>query len=162
LVELPYADNFAATFILFDAPSTTWGTKLNRNSIEDWLDQLARQKVTLRMPRFELKPGAAIDLKAALSALGMSEAFSRRANFSKMTEGKTDDLYLDAVFHKAYVAMDEKGTEAAAATAAMVATKGFDPSEPKKVTLDKPFLFLIRDQKTDAIMFVGKVENPKG
>jgi serpin B len=93
-----------------------------------------------------------------LSQLGMPLAFSSSdADFSGMT-GKPE-LFISDVIHKAFIAVDEAGTEAAAATAViMKATSA--PQAPVQVTVDKPFIFLIRDNKTDAILFIGRVLNP--
>jgi serpin B len=79
------------------------------------------------------------------------------ADLSGMSGGK--DLYISDVVHKAFVSVDEKGTEAAAATGVVVGTTSM-PIEVFDVTLDHPFIFLIRDIQTGAILFVGKVMNP--
>ncbi len=87
----------------------------------------------------------------------MPEAFSNRADFSGMTGDR--DLFISEVVHKAFVSVDEAGTEAAAATA-VVMEKMALPEEPVEVTVDRPFIFLIRDIQTGAILFVGRVVDP--
>jgi serpin B len=87
----------------------------------------------------------------------MPDAFSDAADFSGMTGNR--DLFIAEVVHKAFVSVDEAGTEAAAATAVVVAEMAM-PEEPVEVTVDRPFVFLIRDVETGAILFVGRVVDP--
>ena len=89
--------------------------------------------------------------------MGMPIAFSYEADFSGMTGNY--DLTIGDVLHKAFVSVDESGTEAAAATAVVMRLTAA-PAEPVTVTVDSPFIFLIRDIETDAILFVGRVMNP--
>jgi serpin B len=91
--------------------------------------------------------------------MGMPLAFSEGADFSGMTGSR--DLFISDVIHKAFVAVDEAGTEAAAATAVMMKLAAV-PEEPVEVTVDRPFLFLIRDIETGAILFLGRVVDPSG
>ena len=99
------------------------------------------------------------DLKGTLSTLGMPDAFDDKADFSMM-DGKKDLLITD-VLHKAYVNVDENGTEAAAATGISVGTMAM-PVQSQKVTIDHPFLFLLYDPQTNTILFLGRVMNPVG
>jgi len=85
----------------------------------------------------------------------MTDAFSERADFSGMTGRR--DLAISEVYHKAFVAPDEAGTEAAAATAVVM---GLPPEPRVEVRVDRPFLFLIRDRETGTILFLGRVLNP--
>ena len=107
------------------------------------------------MPKFEFE--SEFKLKEALVAMGMPIAFSEAADFSGMTGGR--DLYISAVVHKAFVSVDEAGTEAAAATAVIMRLTAM-PVEPVKVTVNRPFIFMIRDIQTDAILFIGRVIDP--
>ena len=125
------------------------------------LDLVQKQRevrdVTLNMPRFKYESEFA--LKETLEQMGMPDGFENSADFS----GITDEIFLKIsdVFHKAFVSVDEKGTEAAAATAVMGMLLGArDPLEPITVTLDRPFIFLIRDEPTGAILFLGRVMDP--
>jgi serpin B len=106
----------------------------------------------LIMPRFKFDTGVA--LKDALSALGMPEAFSEGADFSGINGRR--DLHVQAVIHKATIAVDEKGTTAAAATGVSVGTT----SVPPTLVVDRPFLFFIRHNPTGAILFQGRVVDP--
>jgi serpin B len=119
------------------------------------IDALERRQVRLAMPRFEFE--SEFNLNQALSALGMPAAFTGAADFSGMTDEEA--LFISDVIHKAFVSVDEAGTEAAAATAVIVKATSA-PAEPVVVTVDRPFLFLIRDIETGAILFIGRVMDP--
>lgn len=124
-------------------------------SLEAIVEGLEFEQVALSLPRFDFDSG--FSLREALSALGMPLAFSPGADFSGMTG--SPELFISEVVHKAFVAVDEAGTEAAAATAVMMAL-GAAPEQPVEMTVDRPFLFLIRDEATGAILFVGRVVDP--
>jgi serpin B len=101
------------------------------------------------------------ELSKGLKALGMTDAFeSDRADFSEMDGAR--DLYVSLILHKAFVSVDEDGTEAAAATIAVMEAMAMpgNPVEPMQFKADRPFLFLIRDNPTGTILFVGRVMNP--
>ena len=119
------------------------------------IDKLQSKQVALTMPKFEFD--SSFSLKKTLTDMGMGVAFTEQADFSGMT-GKRELLISD-VIHKAFVSVDENGTEAAAATAVIVGVTSV-PAEPIQVTIDRPFVFLIRDIPTGAILFVGRVVNP--
>jgi serpin B len=89
--------------------------------------------------------------------MGMSEPFQDSADFSGMSS--QSDLHISDVVHKAFVSVDEAGTEAAAASGVIVGTTSM-PLETVTVTLDRPFVFLIRDIQTGTILFIGRVMNP--
>jgi serpin B len=108
------------------------------------------------MPKFEFE--SSFSLVSPLSALGMADAFSSKADFSGMTGNR--DLSIDDVIHKSFVSVDEEGTEAAAATAVIMKLTAALPEEPVKMVIDRPFVFLIRDVQTGAILFVGRVADP--
>jgi len=103
------------------------------------------------MPRFELT--SEFSLGETLAQLGMPDAFTGAADFSGM-DG-TRDLFIGHVAHKAYVSVSEEGTEAAAATGVSMTL-----SMPSMMTIDHPFIFLIRDSKTETIRFIGRVVEP--
>lgn len=108
------------------------------------------------MPKFEVESD--FSLAHVLTAMGMPVAFSTDADFSGMDGSR--DLYNSDVIHKAFVSVDEAGTEAAAATAVVVARMGLAQGAPLEVTVDHPFIFLIRDLETNTILFLGRVVNP--
>jgi serpin B len=107
------------------------------------------------MPKFEYE--SSFGLKQALSTLGMGVAFTPDADFSGMDGDH--DLLIQDVLHKAFVSVDEAGTEAAAASAVIVGITAI-PAQPTQVTINWPFLFFIRDIPTGSIIFVGRVLNP--
>lgn len=116
---------------------------------------LARRHVELSMPRFEFD--SAFNLSQALAALGMEAAFTDAADFSGMTGAR--DLYVSEVVHKAFVSVDEEGTEAAAATG-VVMNLTSAPAEVVRMTVDRPFVFLIRDLESGTLLFLGRVTDP--
>jgi serpin B len=95
--------------------------------------------------------------------MGMKRAFTSDADFSKMAKAKTADekIQISEVFHKAFVKVDEDGTEAAAATAVTARAGAAAPSKVFEVKADHPFLFFIRDEPTGLILFMGRVSDPK-
>ena len=115
---------------------------------------LRRERIELTMPSFEFE--AQFKLGETLEKMGMSDAFDQQlADFSGM-DG-TKDLSISDVFHKAFVLVNENGTEAAAATGVVIGVT----SLPPRVTVDRPFIFLIRDIATNTTLFVGRVMDPR-
>jgi serpin B len=120
------------------------------------MSSLQPTSVTLALPKFTFE--SEFGLADQLKALGMTDAFDPdQADFSGMTD--RNDLFISAVLHKAFVAVDEKGTEAAAATAVIVGVTSA-PVFEVTLSIDRPFIFLIRDIPTGQILFVGRVLNP--
>jgi len=128
---------------------------LNAQQVDAIINDLQYTEVALTMPRFEFD--SEFSLKDTLAGMGMPVAFSSGADFSGMTGNP--ELFISDVVHKAFVAVDEAGTEAAAATAVIMELTAV-PEPPVEVTLDHPFIFLIRDIDTGAILFVGRVMHP--
>ena len=130
------------------------------------LEDIETRAVVLTMPKFEFE--STFDLVDTLRAMGMANAFDiSRADFSGMDgrscmAGNVSCLVLSDVIHKAFVAVDEEGTEAAAATAVTAIPVSGAPGPPVEVTVDRPFIFLIRDGETGTILFVGRVLDPSG
>jgi serpin B len=117
---------------------------------------LADREVRLSLPRWTLA-GTTFSLKEALSELGMASAFTPEADFSAITGAR--DLWIDDVLHQAFVKVDESGTEAAAATAVPL-TLAAAPGDTVVLDVDRPFLYLIRDRPTGAVLFLGRVMDP--
>jgi len=159
VVELPYDGEELSMIILLprDGQFKTVESALDAGYVEGIIDDMAHGQVNLTMPKFEFD--AKLSLVKTLAAMGMPEAFSRQADFSGMTDGR--DLYISDVLHKAYVSVDESGTEAAAATAVVMKELAIAPGKPVNVTLDHPFIFLIRDTGTGTILFLGRVVDPQ-
>jgi serpin B len=156
-VELPYDGREMSMVILLPERDAFEGFEdsLDAKQVQAILENLKYRQVALKMPGFEFD--SRFSLNQALEALGMPAAFTGRADFSGMTGSK--DLFISDVLHKAFVSVDEEGTEAAAATAVVMKLSAVG-EEPVPVTVDHPFLFLIRDIETGAILFVGRVVDP--
>jgi serpin B len=156
-VELPYDGSELSMVILLPQPGqfTTFERSLDASKVDGIIASLASKRVVLTMPKYEFSSD--FSLKKALSAMGMPVAFTDGADFSGM-DGKRD-LFISDVIHKAFVSVDESGTEAAAATAVVMVTMSL-PSNVATVTIDRPFIFLIRDIQTGTILFIGRVMNP--
>ncbi len=155
-VELPYDGNKLSMVILLPRAGSfeAFEKALSAEVVSGIIGKLEVRQVTLTMPRLEFE--SSFGLKKALTALGMGVAFTESADFSGMT-GKRDLLIQD-VLHKAFVSVDEAGTEAAAATAVIVGTTSVPL--PAEFKADRPFIFLIRDIPTASTIFVGRVLNP--
>lgn len=117
-----------------------------------------RHEIILTMPKFEFE--SEFSLKDVLTSMGMTDAFGGSADFSAIAEG--EPLHIDDVIHKAFVAVDESGTEAAAATAVTFSGESMGGLIPKRVDIDRPFIFLIRDNETGSVLFMGRVLDPRG
>ena len=128
---------------------------LDSDYVDSILSGVDYGQVALTMPKFEFE--SEFGLVDTLDNMGMPAAFSAQADFSGMNG--TRDLAITDILHKAFVSVDEAGTEAAAATAVIIGETAM-PGEPVEVTVDRPFVFLIRDIKTDSILFIGRVMNP--
>jgi serpin B len=155
-VELPYAGGELSMVVLVPAEGAfvPYAEGLEAEELASFLDELRPAQVRLELPRFSY--GAGFKLKNALVELGMVDAFDVSADFSGM-DG-TRELFIDDVHHKTFISVDEVGTEAAAASAVVVKRKGF--SLVQEVAVNRPFLYLIRDVETGAILFLGHVVNP--
>jgi serpin B len=156
-VELPYDGGELSMVILLPEAGNfeAFEGGLQAHQVDAIISDLQHAEVALTMPRFEFE--SEFSLKDTLAGMGMPIAFTENADFSGMT-GKPE-LFISDVVHKAFVAVDEAGTEAAAATA-VIMTLTSVPPPPVEVTIDRPFIFLIRDIETGAALFVGRVLNP--
>ena len=128
---------------------------LDAGRVAGILEGLRPRQVALSMPKFEIE--ASFSLADALAAMGMPDAFSSDADFSGMIGNR--DLAISDVVHKAFVSVDEAGTEAAAATAVIMKLTAM-PDKPVQFPIDRPFIFAIRDIETGALLFVGRVVDP--
>ena len=158
-VALPYGTS-GLSMVLLVPPAGQFEAfegSLDANRVDAIIDRFDEWSVALSMPGFRFE--SSFDLGETLAAMGMPDAFAELADFSGMTG--SGELLISAVVHKAFVSVDEEGTEAAAATAsvAMLASTS-TPTPYVELTIDRPFVFLIRDRETGAILFVGRVLNP--
>lgn len=158
-VELPYDGGELAMVIIVPKEGyfDEFEGSLDSNRLSDVLGSIHNAYVMVNMPRFSYK-GDAFSLREILSSMGMSSAFDPDlADFSGMT-GKRD-LHISDIFHRAFLTVNEDGTEAAAATAVVIGVTAI-PAEPVTMSIDRPFIFLIRDIKTAAVLFMGRVMDP--
>ncbi len=155
-VELPYAGGSLAMTIVVPDDLAAFVQHLDATQFGQITGALATREVELWLPRFAIQ--AETDLAGTLSALGMPLAFdSRLADFSGITA--EERLHISAVVHQANISVDEKGTEAAAATAVVMAATAM-PADSVMLRVDRPFLFAVRDLPTGAILFLGQVADP--
>ncbi len=126
-----------------------------RDNLEKYLRNLKTREVDLYLPRFTVS--SRFRLEKTLSDMGMKTAFLPKADFSGIDGAR--ELYIAAAVHKAFVDVNEKGTEAAAATGIAFATTSLKP-EPTVFKADHPFFFIIRDTVSESILFMGRVTNP--
>jgi serpin B len=156
VLELPYVGNDLSMVVLL--PEATDGLAaleeaLTVENLDRWTNRLRQREVVVFLPKFGMSWG--FELSRTLISLGMGAAFGG-ADFSGM-DG-TRSLFIDKVVHKAFVDVNEEGTEAAAATAVLM-VRGM-PAPPATFRADHPFLFLIRDNTTGSILFLGRVLEP--
>ncbi len=160
LLEIPYSGgDFSMLFVLPAEESTLeeFEREIDAESFADMIDKMDEQEVEVFVPSFEAE--TQIDLEDILARMGMETAFNRFADFSGMTGEK--DLMLDKVIHQAVIEVAEEGTEAAAATAVVVIRKtSIDPDQPPVFRANRPFLFFVKDNATENILFSGRVMNP--
>jgi serpin B len=158
-VALPYVDGNVGMLLLVPDKGqfSQFEASLDASKLQSILDGLHYTDVMLKMPRFTVESSFSLD--DTLAEMGMPDAFNAgQADLSGM-DGQ-HDLYLSSVIHKAYASVDEEGTEAAAATVAIVGLTAIMPGEPVNLTIDRPFIFVIYDQPTQSILFVGRITNP--
>jgi len=162
VLEMPYAKGELSMIVLL--PKATEGLaelekKITHDDLRDWTKGLRPQKVSVFLPRFKMT--SQFSLKDVLQSMGMTLPFDQgKADFSRMS--RSEQLFISAVVHKAFVDVNEEGTEAAAATGVVMApTAAPVQEEPPVFRADHPFVFVIRDNRTGSILFVGRVANPK-
>lgn len=168
-LELPYiGDRLSMTVLL---PREKDGLadlekRLTAKDLAEWLGRMKRRTVKVQLPR--VKTSSGFELRSVLKTLGMKDAFAAPssrpepagADFSGMDGAR--DLYISAVIHKAFVEVNEEGTEAAAATAVVLSRSPSVEGPPPVFRADHPFLFLIRDRRSGAILFLGRLALPEG
>ncbi len=159
VVQLPYkGDDLSMLVVLpklnHKIAMQQLAKSLSATKIKQWRSGLVRQEVDLQLPKFKLD--TRYQMKTLLADMGMPKAFNNGAEFNLYADGPP--IKLDEVYHQAVVTVDEKGTEAAAAAGAVGMYVGM--SYPVEFKADHPFMFVIKDNKTDAILFLGQVNKP--
>ena len=167
VVDLPYVGHELSMTILLPGEGrfSEFEDSLDAALLQRVLGDTQREHVALVMPKFEFE--SQFMLSRTLEQMGMSNAFDRgTSDFSGMDgnscfAGDEPCLFIQDVIHQAFVSVDEQGTEAAAATAVVVQLESARP-DPIRVAIDRPFMFLVRDSDTGAILFLGRVLDPRG
>lgn len=160
MLALPYVGNDLSMIVLL--PKEVGGlaqieTALNVGNLITWTRLLRKGETLVFLPKFKMT--SQFSLGKTLASMGMFDAFTGKADFSGMTGKK--DLYISSVIHKAFVDVNEEGTEAAAATAVTMKRLSM-PAPPPVFRADHPFIFLIRHNPSESILFLGRVVNPMG
>lgn len=154
-VELPYRDTTTAMLVILPEDFEEFEAGLTAARLGEIVGGLESRNVIVKMPKFRFE--FPLDLTETLAGMGMATAFSDQADFTGMAE---DRLQISKVLHKAFISVDERGTEAAAATAVIMELTAV-PTPPTTVSIDRPFLLLIHDTDTGAILFMGRVLDPR-
>ena len=156
-VDLPYAGGSLAMTIVVPDDLAAFESSLDAVRFAQITAALQPAAVDLTLPRFKIETKS--NLASALAGMGMPLAFDpNRADFSGITT--QEQLYISKVIHQANISVDEKGTEASAATAVVMAAASGAPTQPVTLHVDRPFIFAVRDTKTGAILFLGRVVDP--
>lgn len=160
VVELPYRRSSLAMLVVI--PDAIQGlpaveNRISPSIINRWVLHFNFKRVSLRFPKFNVT--SEFQLEEVLSSLGMRHAFDSTADFSGITT--KEKVSIDSVAHKAFIEVDEKGTEAAAATGLAYKTTALMEEKPEVITADRPFLIFIRETDTGAILFSGRIHSPE-
>ena len=158
LVELPYANGDTSMIVVLPAEGEfeSFEASFGVDELAIMLEETSRPKVDLALPKFGIE--SKFSLVEELQKLGVEHAFDpASADFSGMVEGDEADLYVGDVIHQSFVEVDEEGTEAAAATGVIVKETSLADRERVEMTVDRPFLFYVRDRPTETPLFVGRV-----
>lgn len=160
-VVLPYGKEEHMSMQLFLPRETSsleeFQQSLTADNWEKWNSELSKQEGTIILPKFQLE--YEVQLNEALKALGMPSAFTKEANFSKMIE-EDIAIWIDTVKQKTFIDVNEEGTEAAAVTSVEVVMESITDDMPFHMNVDRPFFFVIKDNETDAILFMGSISEP--
>jgi serpin B len=160
VLELPYKGDELSLMVVLPTKKNALAEvekALTAEQVSEWAKAVRKREVNVWLPRFKMT--RELSLNKALQDMGMKRAFTPAADFSGMS--MKGELFISAVVHKAFVDVNEKGTEAAAATGVIMKLSSA-PIEQTSFRADHPFLFLIRDKHTGSLLFVGRVSNPKG
>jgi serine protease inhibitor len=157
MIDLKYANlDYSMTVVLptSETDVNSMIDALSTDSWNSWIDHLYQDSVTVNMPKFKTEYYRL--LNNDLKVLGMQEAFTPAADFSGITPG--GGLWISRVIHKAVIEVNEEGSEAAAAT--IIEFRESVVPQFQEIYLNRPFMFIIREHKTNTILFIGKIVNP--
>ena len=163
LLELPYGGGLFSMTLMMPASSQTSIDSfvtdgLTSENMQRWLSSATVAPTDILLPSFEME--YKVSMNEILKAMGMGIAFvPGSANFTKISD--SGKLFIDKVMHKSFVAVDEEGTEAAAATSVSIGLTSAGP-QARSIHFNRPFVFVIRERTSDAILFMGVMRNPEG
>ena len=161
VVELPYKGIELSMLVVLPKSKEplamqTLIKNLSTTQITDWTKRLKQQDILLNLPKFKIDEG--YPMKAVLTDMGMPSAFGNQAEFDVFTD--SSPIAIDDIYHQAVIDVNEIGTEAAAATGVVAVDISGSMHPPVAFKADHPFMFMIKDNKTDAILFLGQVNKP--
>jgi serine protease inhibitor len=165
-LDLPYKGGKLSMLVVIPEEVDGLGaleSSLSPAKLERIVTALAPTRVSVALPKFEVNPAASLALGPLLQSMGMGVAFdTQKADFTGIANpaDPRDRLAIGNVFHKAFVRVDEKGTEAAAATGVAMRAAGMPLASPVEFKADRPFLFFLRDGASGLVLFMGRVVDP--
>ena len=161
-IDLPYGYGLYSMTIFLPRNQVDIDTlisQINQQNWNDWINSFSEQEVTLSLPKFKLE--YELELNDALSAIGMAIAFDQdEADFSGMRDPESiaiGNLFINKVKHKTFIRVDEEGTEAAAVTSVEIGETSINDISMR---IDRPFIFVIRENHSQTILFMGKIVQP--
>lgn len=163
MIDLPYGDSLFTMSILLpgnaDTPIEEFiGNSLTQQNLDNWYQNLSVSEVGIILPKLELE--YKLGMNKVLKAMGMQKAFApAEADFTGIN--KNGGLFITQVLHKTYLKMDEEGTEAAGVTAVEIGITSIGAGSIPVITVDRPYVMVLREQSSGTILFMGKVGNPK-
>ena len=160
MMKIDYEKEKASMFIIMPKENVDidkYISELDEQKFASLEKSMQTFKADVSMPKFKIE--SRFEMKKVLMEMGIKAAFTKSADFSKMN-GKSN-LLIDEVIHKSFIEVSEKGTEAAAATAVVVREKSMVMKDNPKVVINRPFVFVIRENKNNAILFIGKYVKPE-
>lgn len=164
MIDLAYKGGDLSMTLLMPTDAADMGrleAKIASGGLDAMIGQLEPRAVAVAMPKFKIDPAQPMALAGTLEKMGMQLAFTEgAADFGGMMKPGEEALFISKVFHKAFVAVDEKGTEAAAASAIVMSRESAMAEPTNSISFDHPFLFAIRDKKTGLVLFMGRLVNP--
>jgi len=160
VIDLPYGDGKYSMTVFLPRESVSVDSLIglfNETNWEDWIGSLVLDSGWIYLPKFKLE--YKIELKKVLRALGMGVAFVPfEADFTGIAD--IEDLHVSNVIHKTFIDVNEEGTEAAAVTAVVVGITSIGPQQEFVMRVDRPFVFVIRENQSQTLLFMGKIIDP--
>jgi len=160
IAELPYGNGSFSMFVILPSEKNDLykvAEQLNPESFSDLTSEMNKTPLKLFLPKWETSYSAD-NLKENLTAMGMGIAFQNRADFSELFA--TESTKISQIKHKTYIKVDEEGTEAAAATSIGMVTTSMPATPIEEMRVNRPFIYLITERNTGAVLFIGTVDDP--